>query len=66
MTYSTCSIDPEENELAVEKFLSEHPNAKLEKIKLKGLVLNNKLSKFKEHEIPKEITEKNSKNLATR
>ncbi|MCA9497267.1 MAG: RsmB/NOP family class I SAM-dependent RNA methyltransferase [Nanoarchaeota archaeon] len=58
MSYSTCSIDPEENELAIEKFLNANPNAKLEKINLKGLILNNKLSKFKEHIIPKEITEK--------
>ncbi|MBO7741717.1 MAG: hypothetical protein J6S21_04110 [Victivallales bacterium] len=28
--YSTCSIDPEENELQVEKFLSRHPEFKLE------------------------------------
>jgi 16S rRNA C967 or C1407 C5-methylase (RsmB/RsmF family) len=58
MTYSTCSLDPEENELCIEKFLEQIPNAKLEQIELKGLILNNKLTKFKDHEIPKEITEK--------
>ena len=58
MTYSTCSLDPEENEFVVEKFLKNNPNAKLEIAKLNGLILNNKLTKFNGVEIPKEITEK--------
>lgn len=58
MTYSTCSIDPEENELVVEKFLERNPEASLEMAELEGLILNNKVSSFKGHEIPKEITEK--------
>lgn len=57
MTYSTCSLDPEENEFLIEEFLNEIPKAKLEKAVLKGIILNNKLTKFKDHEIPKEITE---------
>jgi len=58
MAYSTCSLDPEENELCIQKFLERNPSAKLEKINFKDLILNNKLKKFKEKEIPKEITEK--------
>jgi len=58
MVYSTCSIDPEENELCVEKFLERNPNASLEMAQLPGLILNNKLTQFKGHEIPSEITEK--------
>lgn len=58
MTYSTCSMDPEENEFCIDKFLQTHPNAKLEQAKLNGIVLNNKLTQFQGKEIPKEITEK--------
>lgn len=58
MTYSTCSLDPEENELAIEKFLKNNPTAILEQAKLNGLILNNKLTEFEGHKIPKEITQK--------
>jgi len=58
MTYSTCSLDPEEDELCIMKFLESQNNAKLETIKLKGLVLNNKLKEFSGIKIPKEIQEK--------
>ncbi len=57
MTYSTCSMDPEENEFAVEKFLERNPDAILEKAELPGLILRNKLSDFDEHKIPLDITE---------
>ena len=57
LSYSTCSLDPEENEFVVMKFLENNSNAKLEKIELKNLILNNKLSEFKGVQIPKEITE---------
>ena len=58
MTYSTCSLDPEENEFVVEEFLKNNPNATLEKAELPGLILNNKLEEFKGKKIPKEITQK--------
>lgn len=56
ITYSTCSIDPEENELCLEKFLELNPTAKLEKAELPGLILNNPLKEFNGHKIPEEIT----------
>ncbi|OPX31219.1 MAG: hypothetical protein B1H40_04360 [Candidatus Latescibacteria bacterium 4484_181] len=31
MVYSTCSIEPEENEMVVERFLKENPGFTLEK-----------------------------------
>ncbi|MFQ5621667.1 MAG: NOL1/NOP2/sun family putative RNA methylase, partial [Candidatus Nanoarchaeia archaeon] len=37
VVYSTCSLEPEEDEGVISKFLEKHPNAKVEKIKLKGL-----------------------------
>jgi NOL1/NOP2/sun family putative RNA methylase len=58
VTYSTCSIDPEENELLVQEFLNNEPNAKLEPITLPGLILNNKVTEFNGIKIDKEITEK--------
>lgn len=58
MTYSTCSLDPEENEFVIEKFLEKNPNAILEKAELKGLILNNKLTEFEGKKISKQITEK--------
>ena len=58
MTYSTCSLDPEENEFVIDEFLKQNPDAILEKAELPGLILNNKLEEFKGRKIPKEITQK--------
>jgi len=58
MTYSTCSIDPEENEIAVEKFLEANSNAKLLKAELPNIILNNKVTEFQGHIIPEEIVHK--------
>jgi NOL1/NOP2/sun family putative RNA methylase len=57
MTYSTCSLDPEENELCIKKFLEEEKDAKLEPIKLKGLILSNKILEFQGEKIPSEIVD---------
>ncbi|MEC8339766.1 MAG: RsmB/NOP family class I SAM-dependent RNA methyltransferase [Nanoarchaeota archaeon] len=58
MTYSTCSVDPEENELLVKKFMEQVPEAKLVPVELDGLIQHNKLTEFKGEDIPNEITEK--------
>lgn len=58
MTYSTCSLDPEENEFCIQKFLEETPNAKLEEVNLNGITLNNKLKEFQGIKIDSKITEK--------
>lgn len=58
MTYSTCSLDPEENEFAIARFLQNNSNAILEDAKLKGLILKNKLSTFENKEISQKITQK--------
>lgn len=56
MTYSTCSLDPEENEFVVQEFLEKNPDAILEKAELQGLILNNKLEEFKGQKIMPQIT----------
>lgn len=58
MTYSTCSIDPEENEFVVMKFLEKYPDAELMSAKLDGLILNNKLSEFKGNKITDEVRDR--------
>jgi tRNA (cytosine49-C5)-methyltransferase len=58
MTYSTCSLDPEENEFVIKKFLENNPSAILENAKLKGLILKNQLTKFENNEIDQEISQK--------
>ena len=57
LIYSTCSLDPEENELLIQKFLEKNKNAKIQKIELKNLILNNRLEKFFDKIISKEVYE---------
>lgn len=57
MTYSTCSLDPEENEFIIKWFLEEYKESvELLKIELPGMILNNRLTKFFEQEIPEIVT----------
>ena len=58
MTYSTCSMDPEENEMVVARFLREVPEAELLQAELNGIVLNNKLSAFNDKEFGFDIVDK--------
>jgi len=36
LVYSTCSLEPEENELNIHKFLEDHPKCSLQEIKVTG------------------------------
>lgn len=55
LVYSTCSLDPEENELNIQEFLQETPNAKLLKINIKDIKLDCKIFEFNDVKIHKNI-----------
>lgn len=57
LIYSTCSLDPEENEICIKEFLEETPMARLEKINI-DIKRSNLIQKFFEITIPEEIYEK--------
>lgn len=57
LTYSTCSLDPEENEICIQKFLEANPSAELLEAKLPGLILENKVTEFKGVKIDPKITQ---------
>ncbi len=46
VVYSTCSLEPEEDEEVISRFLEEHPDATLESINLKGLKTGNPVLAF--------------------
>ncbi len=58
LVYSTCSLDPEENEFVIQKFLEENKFAELMEVKLEGVIQSNLIKKFKSKEIIKEVYEK--------
>lgn len=58
MTYSTCSLDPEENEFVIEKFLEEENECELMQANLKGIITSKPLASFQGRDISKEIQEK--------
>jgi len=50
MTYSTCTLEPEEDEGVVSSLLEEFDNAKLEKIELEGLKSSKAVTSFGKNE----------------
>src|SRR3989338_3510509 len=57
LVYSTCTLEPEENEAVVDSLLEQYPNAKLQKIDAKKLKINHSpaVLKFEDKEYSSEI-----------
>lgn len=58
LVYSTCSLDPEENEFVIEKFLNNQKDVKLLKVDLKNTIQTNLIKQFKSKEISKQVYER--------
>lgn len=55
LVYSTCSLEPEENEGLISDFLEDHPEAKVESFSLPGLVKGEAVMEFEGKVYNKEV-----------
>lgn len=58
LVYSTCSLDPEEDELLVKRVLENFDNIELKEVCVKDINTKTPVKKFEGKEIPEEITSK--------
>lgn len=55
LVYSTCTLEPDENEGVIDRFLEEYPDAKLEKIKVNGLQHGTTVVEFEGEKFSSEV-----------
>ena len=55
LVYSTCSMEPEENEGVISWFIEKFPEAKIEKVSLKGLKQSEAITSFDGVEYSSEV-----------
>jgi NOL1/NOP2/sun family putative RNA methylase len=55
LVYSTCSVEPEEDEGVVDFLVQKYPNAKVEEIKLEGLKTSEPITEFEGNKYSDEV-----------